>query len=159
VPLVGLIVLFVVVLCATSPAGRPSAATSTRSAATPRRAARGHQRQADPDPLLHRSPARWPAWAASSSPRACNSVDLTVGGGTLLLDSISAAVIGGVSLFGGRGRVSGALFGGLIIGMISNGTDLVGSADWVKYVTTGAILLAAVTLDTVARRRQAAAGR
>jgi len=88
-----------------------------------------------------------------------NSVDLTFGGGTLLLDAISAAVIGGVSLFGGRGRVSGALFGGLIIGMISNGTDLVGSADWVKYVTTGTILLAAVTLDTVARRRQAAAGR
>ena len=88
-----------------------------------------------------------------------NSVDLTFGGGTLLLDAISAAVIGGVSLFGGRGRVSGALFGGLIIGMISNGTDLVGSADWVKYVTTGVILLAAVTLDTVARRRQAAAGR
>jgi D-xylose transport system permease protein len=88
-----------------------------------------------------------------------NSVDLTFGGGTILLDSISAAVIGGVSLFGGRGRVSGALFGGLIIGMISNGTDLVGSADWVKYVTTGSILLAAVTLDTVARRRQAAAGR
>jgi D-xylose transport system permease protein len=88
-----------------------------------------------------------------------NSVDLTFGGGTLLLDAISAAVIGGVSLFGGRGRVSGALFGGLIIGMISNGTDLVGSADWIKYVTTGTILLAAVTLDTVARRRQVAAGR
>jgi D-xylose transport system permease protein len=88
-----------------------------------------------------------------------NSVDLTFGGGTLLLDSISAAVIGGVSLFGGRGRVSGALFGGVIIGMISNGTDLIGSADWVKYVTTGSILLAAVTLDTLARRRQAAAGR
>jgi D-xylose transport system permease protein len=88
-----------------------------------------------------------------------NSVDLTFGGGTILLDAISAAVIGGVSLFGGRGRVSAALFGGLIIGMISNGTDLVGSADWVKYVTTGAILLAAVTLDTVARRRQVAAGR
>jgi D-xylose transport system permease protein len=88
-----------------------------------------------------------------------NSVDLSFGGGTILLDSISAAVIGGVSLFGGRGRVSGALFGGVIIGMISNGTDLVGSADWVKYVTTGLILLAAVTLDTVARRRQAAAGR
>jgi D-xylose transport system permease protein len=88
-----------------------------------------------------------------------NSVDLTFGGGTLLLDAISAAVIGGVSLFGGRGRVSGALFGGLIIGMISNGTDLLGSADWIKYVTTGSILLAAVTLDTVARRRQTAAGR
>jgi D-xylose transport system permease protein len=88
-----------------------------------------------------------------------NSVDLTAGGGTILLDAISAAVIGGVSLFGGRGRVSGALFGGLIIGMISNGIDLVGYTDSVKYITTGLILLAAVTLDTVARRRQAAAGR
>jgi len=88
-----------------------------------------------------------------------NSVDLTAGGGTILLDSISAAVIGGVSLFGGRGRVSGALFGGLIIGMIANGIDLVGYTDAVKFITTGVILLAAVTLDTVLRRRQAAAGR
>jgi D-xylose transport system permease protein len=88
-----------------------------------------------------------------------NSVDLTAGGGTILLDAISAAVIGGVSLFGGRGRVSGALFGGLIIGMISNGIDLVGYTEAVKFITTGVILLAAVTLDTVARRRQSAAGR
>ena len=88
-----------------------------------------------------------------------NSVDLTAGSGTILLDAISAAVIGGVSLFGGRGRVSGALFGGLIIGMVSNGIDLVGYTDAVKFITTGIILLAAVTLDTVARRRQAAAGR
>ena len=88
-----------------------------------------------------------------------NSIDLTAGGSTLLLDSISAAVIGGVSLFGGRGRVIGALFGGLIIGMIGNGLDLLGYTDAVKYITTGAILLAAVTLDTVARRRQAATGR
>jgi len=88
-----------------------------------------------------------------------NSVDLTAGGSTILLDSISAAVIGGVSLFGGRGRVSGALFGGLIIGMIANGIDLVGYTDAVKFITTGVILLAAVTLDTVLRRRQAAAGR
>jgi D-xylose transport system permease protein len=88
-----------------------------------------------------------------------NSVDLTAGGGTILLDAISAAVIGGVSLFGGRGRVSGALFGGLIIGMISNGNDLVGYHDDLKFMTTAVILLAAVTLDTVARRRQAAAGR
>jgi D-xylose transport system permease protein len=88
-----------------------------------------------------------------------NGVDLNAGGGTLLLDAISAAVIGGVSLFGGRGRVSGALFGGLIIGMISNGIDLVGYADAIKLIVTGAILLAAVTLDTVLRRRQAAVGR
>jgi D-xylose transport system permease protein len=88
-----------------------------------------------------------------------NSVDLTAGSGTILLDAISAAVIGGVSLFGGRGRVSGALFGGLIIGMISNGIDLVGYSDAVKFIVTGVILLSAVTLDTVLRRRQAAAGR
>jgi D-xylose transport system permease protein len=88
-----------------------------------------------------------------------NGIDLTAGGGTILLDSISAAVIGGVSLFGGRGRVSGALFGGLIIGMIANGIDLVGYSDAIKLITTGVILLAAVTLDTVLRRRQAAAGR
>jgi len=88
-----------------------------------------------------------------------SSVDLTAGGSTILLDSISAAVIGGVSLFGGRGRVSGALYGGLIIGMIANGIDAVGYTDAIKYITTGVILLAAVTLDTVARRRQVAAGR
>jgi D-xylose transport system permease protein len=88
-----------------------------------------------------------------------NGIDLNAGGGTLLLDSISAAVIGGVSLFGGRGRVSGALFGGLIIGMIANGIDIVGYTDAIKLITTGVILLAAVTLDTVLRRRQAAAGR
>jgi D-xylose transport system permease protein len=88
-----------------------------------------------------------------------NGIDLNAGGGTLLLDAISAAVIGGVSLFGGRGRVSGALFGGLIIGMISNGIDLIGYTDAIKLITTGVILLTAVTLDTVLRRRQAAVGR
>ena len=88
-----------------------------------------------------------------------NGVDLTAGGSTILLDAISAAVIGGVSLFGGRGRVSGALFGGLIIGMIANGIDLVGYTEGAKLITTGIILLAAVTLDTVLRRRQTAAGR
>jgi D-xylose transport system permease protein len=88
-----------------------------------------------------------------------NSVDLTAGGGTILLDAISAAVIGGVSLFGGRGRVVGALFGGLIIGIVANGIDLVGYPDSTKLITTGVILLAAVTLDTVLRRRQAAVGR
>jgi D-xylose transport system permease protein len=89
-----------------------------------------------------------------------NGISLeSAGGGTILLDSISAAVIGGVSLFGGRGRVSGALFGGLIIGMVANGIDLVGYSDAIKLITTGVILLAAVTLDTVLRRRQATVGR
>ena len=76
------------------------------------------------------------------------SVNLNVGGGTLLLDSISAAVIGGVSLFGGRGEVRGALLGSLIIATIANGLNIGGYSTGTIYVVTGAILLAAVTLDT-----------
>jgi D-xylose transport system permease protein len=88
-----------------------------------------------------------------------NSVNLESGGGTILLDAISAAVIGGTSLFGGRGEVKSALLGGLIIAMIANGIDLVGYSASTKLITTGVILLAAVTLDTLLRRRQAAVGR
>jgi D-xylose transport system permease protein len=87
------------------------------------------------------------------------SVDLSAGGGTILLDAIAAAVIGGVSLFGGRGRVGGALLGSLVIAIIANGTDLVGYSAATQYIITAAILLAAVTLDTVSRRRLAASGR
>jgi D-xylose transport system permease protein len=88
-----------------------------------------------------------------------NSVDLNAGGGTLLLDAISAAVIGGTSLFGGRGRVISALMGALVISTVANGIDLLGYSSAIKYMVTGLILLAAVTLDTVSRRRLAAAGR
>jgi D-xylose transport system permease protein len=87
------------------------------------------------------------------------SVDLSAGGGTILLDAISAAVIGGVSLFGGRGHPKAAVLGALVIAMIANGIDLVGYSSATQYIVTGAILLAAVTLDTVTRRRLAAAGR
>ena len=88
-----------------------------------------------------------------------NSVDLNAGGGTILLDAISAAVIGGTSLFGGRGEVRSALLGALLISTIANGIDLVGYSSGTKFITTGVILLAAVTLDTLSRRRLAAAGR
>jgi len=88
-----------------------------------------------------------------------NSVNLESGGGTLLLDAISAAVIGGTSLFGGRGEVRSAILGALIISMIANGIDLVGYSASTKLITTGVILLAAVTLDTVSRRRLEATGR
>ena len=88
-----------------------------------------------------------------------NSVDLTAGSGTILLDAIAAAVIGGTSLFGGRGFVKAALLGAMITQTIQNGIDLVGYSDAIKDIVTGAILLAAVTLDTVSRRRLAAAGR
>ena len=88
-----------------------------------------------------------------------NSVDLNVGGGTLLLDAIAAAVIGGVSLFGGRGEVRGALLGALVIATVSNGLNTAGYAPGTIYVVTGVILLLAVTLDTVARRLQVRSGR
>ncbi len=88
-----------------------------------------------------------------------NSVDFNAGGGTLLLDAISAAVIGGTSLFGGHGRVISALMGSLVIATVANGIDLLGYSSAIKYMVTGLILLAAVTLDTVSRRRLAQSGR
>jgi D-xylose transport system permease protein len=88
-----------------------------------------------------------------------NSVDLNFGGGTLLLDSIAAAVIGGVSLFGGRGEVRAAFLGALVLATVSNGLNTAGYANGVIYEVTGVILLLAVTLDTIARRLQVRSGR
>ena len=88
-----------------------------------------------------------------------NSVDLNVGGGTLLLDAIAAAVIGGTSLFGGRGEVRSGLIGALVIVTVSNGLDTAGYKTGTVYIVTGVILLLAVTLDTIARRLQVRSGR
>ena len=88
-----------------------------------------------------------------------NSVDLNFGGGTLLLNAIAAAVIGGVSLFGGRGEVRAAFLGALVIATVSNGLNTAGYATGVIYMVTGVILLFAVTLDTIARRLQVRSGR
>ena len=88
-----------------------------------------------------------------------NSVDLNFGGGTLLLNSIAAAVIGGVSLFGGRGEVRAGFLGAVVIATVSNGLNTAGYATGIIYEVTGAILLLAVTLDTFARRLQVRAGR
>jgi D-xylose transport system permease protein len=88
-----------------------------------------------------------------------NSVDLNVGGGTLLLDAIAAAVIGGTSLFGGRGEVRSGLIGALVIVTVSNGLDTAGYKTGTIYIVTGIILLLAVTLDTIARRLQVRSGR
>ena len=87
------------------------------------------------------------------------SVALSFGGGELLLDSISAAVIGGVSLFGGRGEVRGAFLGALLLATVSNGLNIAGYSPSIIYIVTGIILLLAVTLDTVARKLQVSAGR
>jgi D-xylose transport system permease protein len=88
-----------------------------------------------------------------------SSVDLGQGGGTLLIDGIAAAVIGGTSLFGGRGEVRNALFGSLVIATIANGLNTLGYSSGVIFIVTGVILLIAVTLDTIARRLQVKAGR
>jgi D-xylose transport system permease protein len=88
-----------------------------------------------------------------------NSVDLNAGGGTLLIDAIAAAVIGGTSLFGGRGEIRNALIGAAIISTVSNGMFILGYTTGTIFMVTGAILLLAVTLDTVARRLQVRSGR
>ena len=88
-----------------------------------------------------------------------NSANLNEGGGTLLIDAISAAVIGGTSLFGGRGEIRNALFGSLVIATIANGLNTLGYSSGVIFTVTGVILLLAVTLDTVARRLQTKSGR
>ena len=74
------------------------------------------------------------------------------GGGDLLLQAIAAAVIGGTSLFGGRGSVWAALLGALTIGSVSNGMDLLGLTTEVKLIVTGLILVIAVTLDALVAR-------
>ena len=87
------------------------------------------------------------------------SVDTAAGGGDILLNSIAAAVIGGTSLFGGRGHVKSALLGALIIASIANGMGLLGLSAGVKFVVTGVVLLAAVTVDAISRRGRASSGR
>jgi D-xylose transport system permease protein len=87
------------------------------------------------------------------------SVDTEAGGSTLLLNSIAAAVIGGTSLFGGRGHPKNALFGGLVIASLANGMGLLGYSAGIQELVTGLILLAAVTIDTLSRKRLAASGR
>lgn len=86
------------------------------------------------------------------------AVHQSSGSGDVLLNAIAAAVIGGVSVFGGRGGVWSAVLGALVVGSISNGMDLLVVAPPVKFMVTGAVLLGAVTLDALARRRREAAG-
>lgn len=81
------------------------------------------------------------------------------GGGDLLMNAIAAAVIGGTSLFGGRGRTWNALLGVLVIVSIQYGLALEGIASPVQYMITGGVLLATVVIDAVTRRTQKTAGR
>jgi len=87
-----------------------------------------------------------------------SGVDPNLGGSTVLLYSVGAAVIGGTSLMGGRGRILDAVVGGALIAVIDNGLGLVGFNAGEKYIATGVVLLIAATVDAVSRRRAAATG-
>lgn len=86
------------------------------------------------------------------------SVSTSFEAGNLLLNAIAAAVIGGTSLFGGRGAIYSALLGALIISAVDNGMGLLGLSSGVKFVVTGLVLLVAVVLDSFSRRQQQRAG-
>ena len=87
------------------------------------------------------------------------SANQGAGAGDLLMNAIAAAVIGGTSLFGGRGRTWNALLGVLVIVSIQYGLALEGIASPVQYMITGGVLLATVVIDAVTRKTQKTAGR
>lgn len=87
------------------------------------------------------------------------SVDPNAGGSNTLLYAVGAAVIGGTSLFGGRGRIVDALIGGAVIAVIDNGMSLMGYSSGIKYVVTGGVLVIAAGIDALSRRRAQATGR
>jgi D-xylose transport system permease protein len=81
------------------------------------------------------------------------------GGGDTNLNAIAAAVIGGTSLFGGRGSAFSAVLGIVVIMSISSGLALLNLDSDVRYMVTGAVLLLAVVIDSLSRRSRAASGR
>ncbi|GAA3440690.1 sugar ABC transporter permease [Planomonospora venezuelensis] len=87
-----------------------------------------------------------------------SSVDPNTGGSNVLLYAVGAAVIGGTSLFGGKGRVLDAVLGGAVVAVIENGMGLMGYSSGVKYIVTGSVLLLAAGVDALSRKRAAAAG-
>ncbi|MEO3754119.1 sugar ABC transporter permease [Streptomyces sp. B6B3] len=87
------------------------------------------------------------------------SVSQALGAGELLMNVIAAAVIGGTSLFGGRGTTWSALLGVLVIESIASGMTLLGIEVAVQFMITGCVLLAAVVIDSLSRRLQKAHGR
>lgn len=87
------------------------------------------------------------------------AVNQSSGSGDVLLNAIAAAVIGGTSLFGGRGSAWSALLGALVIGSISNGMDLLALSSSVKFMVTGGVLLVAASIDALSRKGRQASGR
>jgi D-xylose transport system permease protein len=86
------------------------------------------------------------------------SVDPNTGGSNILLYAVGAAVIGGTSLFGGKGRIIDAVLGGAVVAVIDNGMGLLGYSAGLKYIVTGIVLLLAAAVDALSRRRAASTG-
>ncbi|MEU7768293.1 ABC transporter permease [Nocardia sp. NPDC049190] len=82
-----------------------------------------------------------------------NSVDPNTGGSDVLLTAVGAAVIGGTSLFGGRGRMLDAVVGAAVVAVINNGMGLMGYSAGTKFVVTGFVLLLAAGVDALSRKR------
>ena len=142
--------------CSTAPG---SAGTSTPSAATGRRRA---------GPASTSSSIRAAVFVISSALAAIGaiiysskvgSVSPSAGGGNTLLFAVGAAVIGGTSLFGGRGRISNAVIGGAVLATVNNGLGLLGQPASVVFLVNGIVLLLAAGVDVLSRRRSADAGR
>ena len=112
----------------------------------------------DPDHGLRHLLRRWPRSAACSSASYTGKVSPGSGGGNVLLYAVAAAVIGGTSLFGGRGRAIDAVIGGLVIATIPNGLGLLNQAAYINFVVTGGVLLLAASVDAISRRRRSSAG-
>jgi D-xylose transport system permease protein len=87
-----------------------------------------------------------------------NAVTPDAGAGNTLLYAVGAAVIGGTSLFGGKGKARDAVIGGLVIATIDNGLGLLGLQAYVNYLVTGGVLLLAASVDAISRRRRSATG-
>jgi D-xylose transport system permease protein len=87
------------------------------------------------------------------------SVSPAAGGGNTLLFAVGAAVIGGTSLFGGRGRISTAVIGGAVLATVNNGLGLLGQPASVVFLVNGVVLLLAAAVDVLSRRRSATAVR
>jgi D-xylose transport system permease protein len=81
-----------------------------------------------------------------------NSISPTTGGSSTLLYAVGAAVIGGTSLFGGKGKMRDAILGGLVVAVIDNGMGLLGYAAGIKFIVTGLVLLISAGVDAVSRR-------
>jgi D-xylose transport system permease protein len=82
------------------------------------------------------------------------SMSIDIDGGELVLFAVAAAVIGGASLFGGKGKMVHALIGGVVIATVSNGLAVMGVGTAATYMATAGVLIIAVSLDALVRRRQ-----